>query len=346
VQAITSRLAAASLAEPSVWGTAVARWLLFVGLSVALGGLAGRGLARQVKLTAPVPLPGPWALRGSLLGALASAALALGAHPTVPLIELASFLIAAGLLRLRQPRWSVLPLLAVVVAEGARAHPEKIIPVAGAAITYCHLIPAAIWVGMLFYTLRAAIAWRGYPSEMRAMLRLYGNAAAWLLSIVVITGVIAAIVLVPLHSLLTTPYGRVLIVKAVLVGVAVVFAAAGRVWLNQPQRGTGPARVTKLECATLAAVLAVAGLLTALTPPATPIRSAIPTPPPPSAHRTLNRQLRPESEVARSDRPPGRWTVGPGSRRAATRQQPSRHTGRTATPAMEAILSGDEYLPG
>jgi putative copper export protein len=285
---MTLRLASgpASLTELSVWGTALARWLMLVGLSVALGGLAGRGLARQVKVTAPAPLPGPWALRASLLGALASGALAFGAHPTVPLIELASFLVAAGLLRLRQPRWSVLPLLAVVVAEGARAHPEKIIPVAGALITYCHLIPAAMWVGMLFYTLRAAIAWRAYPMEMRAMLRLYGNAAAWLLSIVVITGVVAAIVLVPLHSLLTTTYGRVLIVKAVLVGVAVVFAAAGRVWLNRPQHGIGPARVTKLECATLGAVLAVAGLLTALTPPATPIRPAA------AVHRAVSRPLR------------------------------------------------------
>jgi len=41
--------AAARLSMPVVWETAVARWLLFAGLSVALGGLAGRGLARQYK---------------------------------------------------------------------------------------------------------------------------------------------------------------------------------------------------------------------------------------------------------------------------------------------------------
>ena len=278
----------ARLSNPVVWETAVARWLLFAGLSVALGGLAGRGLARQYKGTFPVPLPAPWALRGSLLGAAASAWLALiavgPAHlprlfastaGAIAAVEFAAFLIAAALLRLRQPGLSVLPLLGVVGAEGVRAHPESIIPVAGAAITYCHLLPAAIWAGMLFYMLRAAMAWRYHPADMRGLMRLYAAAAAWLFSIVVITGLISALVLVPLRSLLTTTYGRVLIVKAVLVAVAACMAVAGRVWLrHRPAPGAGPARATKVECGTIAVVLAVTGLLTALTPPATPVRSA------------------------------------------------------------------------
>ena len=243
----------ARLSMPIVWETAVARWLLFAGLSVALGGLAGRGLARQYKGTFPVPLPAPWALRGSLLGAAASAWLALiaaGRAPAAPvrhhggcdrLVELAAFLIAAGLLRLRQPSLSVLPLLAVVAAEGVRAHPESVIPVVGALITYCHLLPAAIWAGSLLYVLRAAMAWRYHPADMRSLLRLYATAAAWLFTILVVTGVISALVLVPLGSLLTTTYGLVLIVKAVLVAVAACLAIAGRVWLRRRPEA-GPAR--------------------------------------------------------------------------------------------------------
>ena len=65
--------APARLSMPVVWETAVARWLLFAGLAVALGGLAGRGLARQYKGSFPAPLPTPWALRGSVLGVAASA---------------------------------------------------------------------------------------------------------------------------------------------------------------------------------------------------------------------------------------------------------------------------------
>ena len=287
--------APARLSAPVVWETAVARWLLFAGLSMALGGLAGRGLARQYKGRFPVPLPTPWALRGSVLGVAASAWLALIALSGAALVtglahaprlasttpgkiaavELIAFAIAALLLRLRQPRWSVLPLAVVVVAEGLRAHPETIIPVVGALITYCHLLPATLWAGILLYILRAAIAWRDHPDEMRGLVRLYAAAAAWLFAFLVITGVISALVLVPLHSLLTTAYGRVLLVKAALVLTAGCLAVAGRVWLrHRPGPGAGPALATRLECATLAVVLAVTALLTALTPPATPIKSA------------------------------------------------------------------------
>jgi copper transport protein len=274
---------AARLSDPVVWQTAVARWLLFAGLSVALGGLAGRGLARQYKGAFPAPLPAPWALRGSLLGVAASAWLALIAGPahllattagTIAGVEFAAFVIAAGLLRLRQPGAAVLPLLAVVAAEGVRAHPESIIPVAGALITYCHLLPAAIWAGMLFYTLRAALAWRYHPADMRGLMRLYATAAAWLFTVIVVTGIISALVLVPLRSL-TTTYGLVLIAKAVLVAAAAGLAVAGRIWLRRhPVAGAGPALATKVECAAIAAVLALTGLLTALTPPATPVRPA------------------------------------------------------------------------
>jgi copper transport protein len=294
---VTILLAAAAparLSMPVVWETGVARWLMLAGLSAAVGGLSGRGLARQYKGNFPVPLPGPWALRGSLLGAAASAWLALialggadflagfahlgklfaGTQPAVDTVELIAFLLAALLLRLRQPGWSWLPLTAVLVAEGIRAHPETIIPVVGALITYCHLIPAVMWAGMLLYTLRVAIAWRDHPDDMRGLVRLYATAAAWLLATLVITGVISALVLVPVSSLLTTAYGIVLIIKAALVAVVAGLAVAGRIWLHsRPQPGAGPARATKLELAGLAAVLAVAGLLTALTPPATPARS-------------------------------------------------------------------------
>ncbi|HTT00253.1 MAG TPA: CopD family protein [Streptosporangiaceae bacterium] len=275
---LLAHAAPAGLSMPVVWETAVARWLLLAGLAVALGGLAGRGLARQYKGTFPRPLPAPWALRGSLAGLVGSGWLALittGTNRNAALAELVAFAVAALLLRLRQPGWSVVPLLAVVVAEGIRAHPETIVPVVGALITYCHLIPAMLWAGMLVYVLRTAISWRDHPEQMRGLIRLYAAAAAWLFAFLVITGVISALVLVPLGSLLTTTYGRVLIVKAALVAVAAGMAVAGRVWLrHRPQPGAGPARATRLELAVLAAVLAVTALLTALTPPATPIRPA------------------------------------------------------------------------
>lgn len=285
------------LSTPVLWLTGAERGLMLAGLSVALGGLAGRGLARQYKGTGPAPLPAPWALRGCLLGATASAALVITAlampalaarlaHPPVPGlpasataviagIELGCFAIAAVLLRLRQSGLSTWLLLGVVLAEAIRAHPEGIIPVAGALLTLCHLLPALLWAGLLLYMLRAAIAWRADPPAMQGLIRLYGSAAAWLFAVVVITGVLTALLLVPLGSLLTTAYGLFLIAKTALVATAACLAVAGRVWLRRrPQPGAGPARATRLECAALAAALAVTGILTVISPPASPVSAA------------------------------------------------------------------------
>jgi copper transport protein len=276
---------------------AMLRWLMLAGLAGALGGLAGRGLARQYKGAAPAPLPAPWALRSSLLGLAATAGLTvvifsaralltLPDHPAVAAllttgqgglvgVECAAFVLAAGALRLRQPGLSVVPLLAVVLAEAIRAHPEGIVPVGGALLSVVHVLPAVLWAGMLVYTLRTAVAWREDPAAVRGLVRLYANAAVWLFAVVVLTGVVSALVLVPLGSLLSTGYGIMVIVKAVLVAAVAVAAIAGRAWLGRvpgPARSAVPARATRIECYGLAAVLAATAVLTVLTPPATPAR--------------------------------------------------------------------------
>jgi copper transport protein len=277
--------AGSALAAPTAWVAVILRWLLLCGLAIALGGTAGRGLARQFKGDPPAALPGPWALRGSLAGSAAAAGLLIVVateHPSraailIAVVELTAFGGAAAAFRGRRAGLGVTALLAVVAAEGVRAHPEHIIPVAGALITYCHLTAAVLWAGMLLYTLRAAAAWRHFPAAMRDLVRLYANAAAWLLAWIALTGVISAAVLVPVGALVTTSYGIVLIVKGALVAAVAVLAVAGRVWLRRrPERGAGPALATKVECALLAAVLAITALLTVLTPPARPIRIGSP----------------------------------------------------------------------
>ena len=276
---------------------AVLRWGMLAGLAGALGGLAGRGLARQYKGAVPAPLPTPWALRSALLGAAATALLTgvvfaarglltLAGHPALAAlvttgqgeliaVECVAFLLAAAALRLRQPGLSVLPLLGVIVAEAIRAHPEGIVPVGGALLTICHVLPALMWAGMLLYTLRAAVAWRRDPAAVRGLIRLYANAAFWLFAVVVITGVVTVLVLVPLHDLFSTAYGIVVIVKAALVSTVAGLAIGGRVWLgHDPAAGRGPARATFRECGVLAAVLAITAVLTVLTPPAAHARAA------------------------------------------------------------------------
>ncbi len=305
-----SVVAAAQPSVPGQWPTAVLRWALFAALAAALGGLAGRALAGLYKEQAPpvpVPLPSPWALRASLLGVVASAGLAAVLtgggnlvsgleHLSVPrllssgpgvitTVEVASFAAAAALLRLARPGWAVVPLLAVVGAEGLRAHPENVAGAGGAVLTWVHLLAAALWAGMLLYVVRAAIEWREDPGAVRALVRLYARVAAWLFALVVVTGLVAALVLVqPLSDLVTTGYGRVLLVKAALVGVAALLALAGRRWLrHRPAPGAGPALATRLESGTLAGVLAVAALLSTLAAPSLAgSGGALPFPPPAS----------------------------------------------------------------
>jgi len=194
-----SALSAVSLSVPGLWLTGLERGLLLLGLAVALGGLSGRGLARNYKGAFPTPLPEPLALQGCVLGMIGSAALTVTAligphlaanlaHPLVAgprsaatlvfaVLELACFAVAALLLRLGKPGPSVQTLLAVVLAESLRAHPEGMLPLAGALLTICHLLPAVIWAGMLLYVLQAAIAWRADPVAMQGLIKLYGNAA-------------------------------------------------------------------------------------------------------------------------------------------------------------------------
>lgn len=273
---------------------------MLAGLALALGGLAGRGLSRQYKGHRPGPLPGPWALRGSVLGAAASASLLLtaligpglavqlarpdppgltsGGTAQIAVVELALFALAAILLRLRRSGFAAVLLSGVVLAEGVRSHPEGVVPVAGAFVTYCHLFPAVLWAGMLCYALRAAIAWRAYPVAAHGIVKLYATAAAWLFAVVLITGVVSALVLVPLGSVFTTAYGLFLVAKAAAVCVAAGLAVAGRMWLGrQRDAGSGPALATRLEVAALAAVIAITGILTVLTPPAS--SAAAPTAP-------------------------------------------------------------------
>ncbi len=283
--------ASVPLATPDLWLTGVERGLMLAGLALALGGLAGRGLSRHYKGHRPGPLPAPWALRGSLLGAAASAFLLItalagpglaaqlarpnppgltsGGTAQIAAVELVLFVLAAALLRLRRSGPAALLLSGVVIAEGIRSHPEAVVPAAGAFVTYCHVFPALLWAGMLCYAIRAAIAWRAHPAAAHGIIKLYATAAAWLFSLVLVTGVISALVLVPLGSLFTTTYGLFLVAKAVLVCVAAGLAVAGRMWLRRhPDTAAGPALATKLEIGALAAVIAITGILTVLTPPA------------------------------------------------------------------------------
>ena len=157
---------------------------MLAGLAMALGGLAGRGLSRQYKGVRPGPLPSPWALPDSLLGLAACAALLItalagrvlarlarpkaappglptGGTAEVAAVEAALFALAAILLRLRRSGPAAFLLCGVIVAEGIRSHPEGVVPIAGAFVTWLpSAARCAVGRGMLLYR-RPRRAWPG-----------------------------------------------------------------------------------------------------------------------------------------------------------------------------------------
>ena len=259
--------------------TTVLRWLVFVALALLLGeAMLGR-LATRVS-DAPARRPRSWALPAALVGCVAAlglTALVIGdgslrsVFDTRPgilsLIEAAGFALAAVTVLVRRRIWALVPLGAVVIAEALRAHPQAEQAVAGPVLTFIHLTAAALWLGALVQVLRTMANWRGERAASRALLSAYARLAAWLFAAVVTTGVIAALLLVPLDNVFTTAYGQVLLAKIALVGGAAALAYLARRRLHGAP-GRLPYRPARLEVFALVVVLAVSATLTVLRAPA------------------------------------------------------------------------------
>lgn len=264
--------------------TTVLRWLLFAALAVVLGEWTGRRLTARVSDT-PAHRPRSWALPGALVGTASALALAglqlgdgslsslTGSRPGVlSLVEVAGFGLAAVAVLVRRRAWALLPLAAVLIAEALRAHPQAEQAVAGPLLTFVHLTAAALWAGTLLYVLRTLVAWRGERPPVRGLFLPYARLAAWLFAAVVVTGLISALLLVPLDDLTTTTYGQVLLVKIGLVAVVAAFALAARRRLRRGGAGS-PKRPARAENGVLAVVLALSATLTVLSVPADANRS-------------------------------------------------------------------------
>jgi copper transport protein len=287
----------------------VLRWALFSGLFLALGGAVGAGLTRRVTREArsnDVDLDGPRPLLavGAGLGALAAAGLILdqagGRFPTLPsssaglvlIVELVAFLASVALAVLARSRpgrcadvIAAVPLVAVVAAEGLRAHPHADSPVLGAALTIVHLLAAGVWVGALVHVLITARVWRGRPGWTRLLVYDYASLAVVLLMLVVATGTAEALIVLPAFAaLVDTLYGLVLLGKVVLVAAVVVLAIVSRRRLGRSRRSRAEhplGRSVRAEAVVLAGVLVVTSVLVSVAP-ARPVSDDLAAPPPAS----------------------------------------------------------------
>ncbi len=282
-------------AQPVSWDDAALRWLLFAGLTIALGGVIGERFTTSARVEKPdLRRLQSWVLPGALLGlagVVGLAALLVTDTASVStlwqarvgqllLAESLGLAMASGLavVRCRRIRaWVVLPLAAVAVAEGLRSHANVAAPGWGALLTGAHLAAVAVWVGALLHVVRAALAWRREPPAVRWVLSGYVRLAAWVFVIVIGTGTITALVLVPLSAVLSTTYGLVLLIKLALVALAAGVALTARRALRHHDRLDQVRTLARVESSVLVGVLAVSAVLVS-TPPASNQQL---TPPPP-----------------------------------------------------------------
>ena len=285
----------------------VARWALFAGLAVALGGLLGDRLVRRVLReadAASAPRPRPAVLAGAALGGVAAVVLALaqvggdsarlvstgpGRVLGVEAVAFAVALVLGGLgwRRRREPLGAAagVVLLAVVLAEGVRAHPHAQSPLWGTALTAIHLLAATVWIGTLLHVLRVARHWRGHPGWTRLLVHDYARLAFAAVAVVIATGTAEALIVLPTAAaLIGTPYGLILMGKVVLLAGILVLAMLGRRRLRTAtadHAGTPIGHPVRVEAAALVAVLALTAVLVSVPPPG-PIVAELPAPPPPS----------------------------------------------------------------
>ena len=108
-----------------------------------------------------------------------------------------------------------------------------------------HLLCAMGWIGGLFcllQTLRRAMAGGLDPEVLTVVVQSFSRVGYWLVALLLISGCINALVLVPRpDSLITSDYGRVLLVKLGLVLIMVGFAIYNRVVLAPSAKATAGA---------------------------------------------------------------------------------------------------------
>lgn len=285
----------------SLVATAVLRWALFAALAVALGGIAGQALTGRLRrLAADVgarPLPPGVGLplrAASLVGA--GAALALTVHALdgsswaagaadllsfraltgpgsrLPALEVVLFGASAVVLALpgKARRISAVPLLAVALVEGLRGHLHQQDGIGGALLIAGHVALAAAWTGALIVVLRTAAAWRqaGRGNAAWQLVGLYSRSALVAYLLVVGTGTLAAVLILPTPgSLVTTGYGQVLGVKLLIVAVVTGLALHSRRRLRREDPALLEGWSRWGQPRVMALLLAVAALLVSVSPP-------------------------------------------------------------------------------
>ncbi|MGI8445640.1 MAG: copper resistance protein CopC, partial [Streptosporangiaceae bacterium] len=283
-------------AGPDVnWVSAALRWLLFAGFAVTLGGVAARRFVDTARVENPTLTPvRSWIGPGAGVAAVAAIGLSVvlvvdtGSLATlwqsqpgrVNLAEIAAAVAVLAVSARARAWWLGLALLAFVAgAEGLRSHANIAEPGWGAVLTSLHVAAAGVWTGGLLHVARVAWAWRGRAPGVRWVFAGYSRLALWSVTVVLATGTLTALLLVPLTTVLATAYGQILLIKLGVVAGALGLAATARLALRG-DRLHRLRHLARIEAGALATVLAASAILVSAPPTGSATATTVPAPAP------------------------------------------------------------------
>jgi len=265
---------------------AAVRWVYLMALLVAFGSLVTRAFTWSgVRAPGGRPLPSiPLApvLTVATFGAMAQAALVLrraafdlGQFPVEVALLQAALVVGALWLSTRETSNRVLvgALGVTVVVAALGGHSVTSAHWWGGPANAVHLLAVAMWTGGLAQVL--LLGWRLRSREdlpaMFEAARRYARFALFSVLLAILTGVLsAAAEFSSTAQLVDSGYGRILVVKVVLVGITLLLALGARfggIPERQPQRPRLLRRLVRGEAAILVSVVAAAALLANTAPP-------------------------------------------------------------------------------
>ena len=252
------------VSAPRPWRKALASWLLFAGLALALGGLVselvvwGRVSELDRRLTrAPVGVGLALAGVASILwlvllaGGRAGGAFVAGLDPTdvgralvtrpgaLTVGTLAALALAAASLRWRR-ELAFAPLLLAVVLTAVRGHAGTSGHWWAVVADSLHLAGAAIWAGALAHLMLLLARSDGTVSRSKLAAGAHGYARLAMLTVplILLSGVVSALAeFGTVGDLIDEDYGTTLLVKSGFVGLALALALVAR--LRSEERRVG-----------------------------------------------------------------------------------------------------------
>jgi copper transport protein len=276
-----------------------ASWLFFIGLALALGGIVSERLFRRQSdaFAGAGRMPALVGVVLAVFGQLWTLVLLAGARAgggftvglsghalrqviaTRPgeltlgvLIALAASLVGASL-RLPLRLLAVVPLVAAVVEVSARGHSGTSGDWWALAADIVHLLGAALWVGALALLVLVAARTRDHVAALVAGVRSYSRLALPTVLIVLASGVVTAIPqFQSVSEVVSTGYGRALLIKAGLISAALLLALVSRLralGANPTPRLGLLRRTTGAEMFALVGVLVAVSVLVNSAPPRT-----------------------------------------------------------------------------